>query len=289
MLEFDYLKPQTLEELTTLLHETGGRILAGGTDIIPQMRHNLFSVSLMIDVSELSMLNFIEGNAGWIQIGSLVTHKGIKDSSLLQKENPALVAAAALVGCDQTRNRGTLGGNIANASPAADTIPALLILDAVVVLRSLSGERTLPLNEFILGPRKTLIAADEYIHSVKFLQLSGNWGTSFLKLGERNGMAISVANAAAAVVLGASGMVSDARIALGSVAPVVVRCLEAEAFVIGKQPTDEIIQRAASLCLREISPISDVRSTQEYRAHAAVVLARRALKEAVNQAEGILV
>ena len=205
---------------------------------------------------------------------------------MLKTANPALVAAAVSVGCDQTRHRGTLGGNIANASPAADTIPALLIFDAQVRLLRNGGERAMPLQEFLVGPGRTQLTAGELIHSVAFSRLSGLWGAAFQKLGKRNGMAISVVNVAAAVVLDSSGVVQDARIALGSVAPKVVRSPGAENFLIGRKAEPGVVRDAANAVVADISPISDVRSTVEYRRHAACVLTRRALEQAIEQARG---
>jgi CO/xanthine dehydrogenase FAD-binding subunit len=284
MQEFDFLRPRNLGELSTALRQGGCRIIAGGTDVIPRMRRDQLSASMVIDISDLEDLRGITQDGDWISIGALTTHRQILQAPLLQKHNPALVAAAASIGCDQTRNRGTLGGNIANASPAGDTIPPLLVFDAEVALNGPEVRRTLPLEEFITGPGETRMQTDEFIHSLKFRKLSGAWGAAFEKLGKRSGMAISVANAAAAVVLNSKGRIEHARLALGSVAPVVLRCADAEAFLSGRVPTQETLQEAANLCASGISPISDVRATADYRRYAAVVLARRALQAAVDRA-----
>jgi carbon-monoxide dehydrogenase medium subunit len=288
MQDFKFIRPQSLDELTLSLHETGGQIIAGGTDIIPQMRHNLFPAKVLLDASRIGELMFIEERGDQIVLGALTTLQEIASSSLLQSANPALVAAAETVGCRQTRNRGTLGGNIANASPAADTVPPLLIFNAEVRLMHMNGERTLPLAEFLRGPGETQLGSGELIHSVAFKRLSGVWGASFLKLGKRNGMAISVVNAASALVLDASGMVKDARLALGSVAPKVVRCTKAEEILVGHAPTQKIIKQAAEAVIEDISPISDVRATRDYRCHAAVVLTRRVLEQSAADAKGRL-
>src|SRR3990172_5235000 len=214
--EFDFLSPASLRELVAALDETGGRIVGGGTDVIPKMRRDLFSTSCLVDASHIAELRFIEQTDDEISIGALTTHQEIVDSPLLQAVNPALVAAAASVGCGQTRHRGTLGGNIANASPAADTIPPLLVFDAQVRLLRKDRERMLPLREFLVGPGKTKLEPGELIHSVVFSRLSGAWGAAFQKLGKRNGMAISVVSVAISVVLDPSGKVRDARVALGS-------------------------------------------------------------------------
>jgi CO/xanthine dehydrogenase FAD-binding subunit len=286
MQEFDFLRPDSLGELVRILDETGGRVVAGGTDVIPRMRHNLFSTLILVDASNITGLRFIEESDDQIAIGALTTHQEMADSALLQAVNPALVAAAASVGCNQTRHRGTLGGNIANASPAADTIPALLVFDAQVRLLRKDGERSMPLEEFLIGPGKTNLASGELIHSVAFSRPSGAWGVAFQKLGKRNGMAISVVSVAAAIVLDSAGVVQDARVALGSVAPTVVRSPGAEKMLIGHKAASEAVQNAANEVVVDISPISDVRSSAEYRQHAARILTRRALEQAIEQAKG---
>ncbi len=286
MQEFDFLRPASLQELVETLDGTGGRVVAGGTDIIPRMRRDLFPASVLVDASNVAELDFIEETDDEISIGALTTHQQMVDSALLQAVNPALVAAAASVGCNQTRHRGTLGGNIANASPAADTVPALLIFDAQIRLMRKDGERIVSLREFLVGPGKTKLESGEIIHSVTFSRLSGAWGAAFQKLGKRNGMAISVVSVAAAVVLDISGVVQDARVALGSVAPTVVRSPKVEKMLIGREASPGVIQDAANAVAADISPITDVRSTAEYRRHAAFTLTRRALEQAIEQARG---
>ncbi len=286
MQEFDFLRPASLRELVVMLDEAGGRIIAGGTDVIPKMRRDLFSASILIDASTIAELNFIEETDNEISIGALTTHQAIADSTLLQTANPALTKAAASVGCHQTRHRGTVGGNLANASPAADTVPALLAFDAVVRLVRKDGERMMPLKDFFIAPGKTKLESGEVIHSVAFRRLSGAWGAAFLKLGKRNGMAIAVVSVAAAVVLDSSGKIRDARIALGSVAPMAVRSPRAEKMLLGQEASAGVVNDAANAIAEDISPINDVRSTAEYRRHAACVLTRRALEQAIEQAKG---
>jgi carbon-monoxide dehydrogenase medium subunit len=286
MQEFDFIRPNSLGELVDVLDETGGRILAGGTDVIPRMRHDLFPASVLVDASDISELSFIEEVDNQIAIGALTTHQEIVDSGLLQSANPALVAAAESVGCRQTRHRGTLGGNIANASPAADTIPPLRVFDAQVRLIGKDSERSIPLEELLVGPGETSLETGELIHSITFSRLSGAWGAAFQKMGKRKGMAIAVVSVAVALVLDGSGLVQDARIALGSVAPTVVHSPRAEKKLIGTEASSGTIQEAANAVIEDISPISDVRSTAEYRGHAAQVLTRRALEDAIEQARG---
>jgi carbon-monoxide dehydrogenase medium subunit len=284
MQEFEFLRPKTLSELLGVLAKTGGSILAGGTDIVPKMRRSQYEASTLVDATQISELRFIREQGERIHIGALTTHQEMADSALLAEVNPALVAAARSVGCEQTRNRGTLGGNLANASPAADTIPPLLIFDANVQILSKTGKNIIPLDDFLISPGKTKLNLGEVITQVSFQPFAGAWGVAFMKLGKRNGMAISVVSAAAGIVLDPNGRISKARLCLGSVAPRVVRSPAVEKILQGQQPTPKILERAAQACLEDISPISDVRSTAEYRQHSAVVVARRVLERAVDQA-----
>jgi len=255
MQEFNFHKPKTLPGLLNILASTDGRILAGGTDIIPKMKRSQLSVSTLVDISQIEPLCFIQREDQRIKIGALITHQEIAESALLKEANPALVTAAETVGSLQTRNRGTLGGNIANASPAADLIPPLIICDADVHIYSKLGERKLPLNELITGPGATRLTPEELIHSVSFRIFTGSWGVSFIKVGKRNGMAISVVSGAAMVKLGTDDKVKDSRICLGSVAPRVVRSPRAEMCLEDRVPSTEIIDRAAQAAINLVEMV----------------------------------
>lgn len=284
MQEFDFLRPMTLSELTRLLGETNGNIIAGGTDIIPKMKRSQYPTSMVIDISQIEELRFIRRKKGRIKIGALTTHQDIAGSALLFDYNPALVSAAKTVGCEQTRNRGTLGGNIANASPAADTIPPLLIFDTNIHLHGKTGGRTISLRDFLVGPGITKLMEGEFIRSVSFKPFKGGWGAAFQKLGKRNGMAISVVSAAAAIKFGADGKIAQARLSLGSVAPKVVRSSRAESVLTGQYLTSKILEEASHVCLEDIAPISDIRASAEYRRKSAKVIAYRVLSQAANDA-----
>jgi CO/xanthine dehydrogenase FAD-binding subunit len=284
--EFNLNRPVTITELKEQLSQPGTRILAGGTDIVPQMRQGRFSSPVLIDTSGIKSLNFIEDKGSEILIGALTTHREIADSTLIKNTNSALTAAAESIGCEQTRSRGTLGGNIANASPAGDTLPALLVFQACLLLQKLGGERQLTLEDFIKGPGETDLKPGEFIHSVKYFPLLGKWGCSFLKLGKSEGINLSVVNAAAAVVLDESGVIEDVRLAVGAVAPVVFRCRKTEDYLKGKKATSNVYNKVSDLVQEEINPITDLRSTDTYRNHSAGVVLRRVLENAVVQARG---
>lgn len=284
MQEFNYHRPVTITELKEYLSQPGARILAGGTDIVPKMRQGKFSAQILVDTSGVRAMRFIEDQGSEIVLGALTTHQEAADSALLRNVNPALVTAAESIGCQQTRSRGTLGGNIANASPAADTLPPLLIFDASLLLQNLESERRVSLEDFLLGPGKTDLRDGEFIHSISFKPLFGLWGCSFIKVGKRSGMAISVVSTAVAVELNHKDRISDVRIALGSVAPTAIRCRKVEEALLDKEPEAALMKQIHDACKEEINPISDIRSTKEYRDHAAAVVIHRALESAVEQA-----
>jgi carbon-monoxide dehydrogenase medium subunit len=280
MQSFNYLAPHSQNELCQVLCNTAGKIIAGGTDMLPQMRNLKQTPSTLIDISHISDLRYIQESEDEVLIGALTTWSDILESPLIQKTAPALAQAASLVGAPMTRNRGTIGGNLGNASPAADSLPPLLTLDAIVHLNSQSGQRQVPLRNFLTGPGTTDLKADEYIQQVSYKKVALPFGNVFNKLGPRQGMTISIASVAVLLALDANGKITLARIALGAVAPTAVRCPDAEAFLLGKEPSTELWQEAAHQVRKAIAPIDDVRGTQEYRHHIAGILTRRALQTA---------
>ncbi len=275
---FNFTVPATVEEACRLLDETGGKVIAGGTDVIPQMRDGRFQADHLIDLSQLKELSYIKATNGEITIGGLTNYRLLEDSSLLKEEATALAQAAALVGGVQTRVRGTLGGNIANASPAGDTLPPLLLFDAQITLVSSAGERKMSLEECLRGPGLTAIKNGEIIREISFARLPEGTKTSFVRLGNRRGMAISVVGVAALLRLGPDDIVEDVRIALGAVAPTAVRCPESEALLRGKRLTGKGIEKAAEAAVLACSPIDDVRASAVYRRHGVRVLVSRSLR-----------
>jgi CO/xanthine dehydrogenase FAD-binding subunit len=288
MQEIEFLAAATLDDAYRLLGDTGGRVIAGGTDVIVQMQRGVFPADTLIDVSGIPDLRFIRAETGRISVGALTTYADVLASRLLHKVAPALVEAAATVGAPQTRSRGTMGGNIGNASPAGDLLPPLLALDATVRLTSAAGMRFLALDEMLVGPRQTRLASGEIIHSVSFERPLSPSGAVFLKLGNRNGMAISVVNAAVALALDGRGKITVGRVALGAVAPRAVRCPHAEAILSGQQPSAALFDEAARAVQGDIAPITDIRGTAAYRRQAAERLVNRALQLAFEQAAGRL-
>ncbi len=284
MQDVEYYRATTLDEVGTLMADTGGRMLAGGTDLIPRMRKGMLKDIALVDVSRVQALTGIREVNGQIEIGALTTHMDMFDSGLLQETAPSLLEAVRTIGCPQTRARGTLGGNLANASPAADTAPPLLVMDADIKLWKAGRERNVALAQFFTGPGTTCLEVGEVLCKVVFKKPTGKWGSSFLKLGKRKGMAISVSSAAVFIQMDEKKIIRQARVALGSVAPTPVRSSSVEKQLLGKPLSNEVMKEVAQFCLEDISPISDLRATADYRKRTAAVLVERCLLRAAERA-----
>ncbi|MBI3761008.1 MAG: xanthine dehydrogenase family protein subunit M [Chloroflexi bacterium] len=277
----NYHSAATVDEALAVLAERRekARIVAGATDIIIEIERNVRrGIEMLIDITRVPGLDGITlDEQGWIHLGPLVTHNQCVASKLIAERALPLAEACWEVGAPQIRNRATVAGNLITASPANDTITPLMALDAVVTLRSTRGERTAPLSKFYSGVRRTVMEPDELMVDIAFPAMSAAERGMFVKLALRRAQAISVVNVAAIVSLEA-GVVNRARIALGSVAPTIVRAADAEAFLAGKPLDDSTIARAAELALGAAKPIDDVRATAEYRAEMVRVTTARALR-----------
>jgi CO/xanthine dehydrogenase FAD-binding subunit len=286
MQEFEFHSPKSLNEVYDFLEKKGGKLIAGGTDVIPQMANGRFQAAMLIDLSSLEELSFIKKEDDVIHIGALTKYSSLINSDLLQATAPVLVEAARTVGAVQTQNRGTIAGNIGNASPAGDLLPPLLVLNAVVTLTNREGVRQVPLSKFLLGPGKTDLSQGEIIYQISFKKPDPETRSSFIKFGNRQAMAISVVSTAVLLKVDLSEKVEDIRIALGAVAPTPIRCRRAENVLRGKKMTAALIEETAALAAEESSPISDVRASANFRRHAAQVLVQRGLHNCLSSESG---
>ena len=273
-----YIAPHTLQELLAVLNQKRGlaKIISGGTDLIPQMRIGKLSPLILVDPIHLPQSGITESD-GFISLDARITHAQVISSRIIQRGFPALVAACQQVGAPPIRNRGTLAGNLANASPAADSALPLLVYDARVVASSLSGERILPLVEFYTGPGQTRLVEDEFIREIQIPNMTSGTRAIFIKLGLRQAMAIAIASVAVRLSFDKSGKITEARIALGSVAPTPLRAFQAEAILQSAPLSTDTIQFAAQVARQAAAPISDVRASAGYRSQMVAVLVKRAL------------
>lgn len=278
-------RPKTLEEALELLAaDPGLRPIAGGTDVVVQLRDGRMPAAGLVDLSALDLVGIRE-TADGIEIGAATSMDEITRSPLVRAAAPALAEAAGQVGAWPIQCRATLGGNLGNASPAADTAPPLIAAGAEVVPTAISGERRLPVEELFLGPGQTALAPGELIRSVAVPAArpagDGRVVERFAKLGPRREQIISVVVMALRATVAADGTIIGIRIAVGSVAPTPVRARAAEASVTGRRPDARVRREAARALQDDISPIDDVRAPARYRRITAAVLLDRLLEGTV--------
>jgi CO/xanthine dehydrogenase FAD-binding subunit len=270
--------PQHLFEAYQKLAAGPTRPIAGGTDIMVAITGELGELpDRMLDLSRLDDLRGISLEPGRLVLGAGTTYTEIRRSTLCREHLPALVEAAATIGAAQIQNRGTLGGNIANASPAGDTLPILLAADAIILVGGQRGEREIAASDFFVEYRTTALAPDELILQVRFPLVRGR-EVRFRKVGTRRAQAIS--KVVMALAWHDRDGWSDVRLALGSVAATPIRAKATEAVLEGAQPTPEVADRAAETLAGELQPIDDVRSTADYRRSVAARVLHRLLRDA---------
>lgn len=272
-----YTAPGTLEEALTLLAaDPANTVIAGGTDLIPGVRAGNRQPAVLVDVRRLGLTEIKVEDDG-LCLGAGLTFADLLYSKDVAASYPALAAAAAEVGGPPIRNRATLGGNLVNASPAADGAPPLLVYDASVVLTGTDGRREVPLTDFFEGPGHTVLNPGEILTKVRLSRPTQRTVSAFLKLGTRNAMAVSIVSAAGRVDIDDSGRVNRCRIALGAVAPTPIRAADAEMFVVAEGLTDESIAEASAIAARVAPPIDDLRASADYRRRMIEVLVSRLL------------
>jgi CO/xanthine dehydrogenase FAD-binding subunit len=285
MKSFEFFAAKDSNHAVTLLAQHAPnakiKIIAGGTDLLADLKFTAHGPDVVVDISRAEDLKNITITEQGLSIGALVTHTQIMRSPIIRQLFPALVDAAHTIGAVQTRNLGTLGGNLVTAVPSMDSGPTLMALEAIVTIAGNEGRRQVPLSEFFVGPRKTILKPDELLAEIIIPKQNLGKPTHFLKFGLRKGQALALVN------VGASFWVDwdkntflAPRIALGAVAPKVIRAVQAEAYLEGRAITPEAMAEAGRVAVSDAKPISDFRASAEYRRNLVAVLTKRALEGA---------
>jgi carbon-monoxide dehydrogenase medium subunit len=280
----EYLVPKTLNETLTLLKKgkDKSKLIAGGTNVIPGMRAKTLKPEILIDISQLKNLSYIKDEKKRIRIGGLTTISGLASSKIVQDHAPILTEAANQLGNPLVRNRATIAGNLADASPAADTAVPLLVLEATVVIEMDGGKhRQIPIDQFFLGPNQTVLKKDEMIREIIIPKPNSNRKMGYYKLGLRNAMTISVVSVAILMEM-ERDRCRKVRIGLGAVAPKPIRAYGIEAMLIDQKITEELVQACCEKMEGEIQPITDIRASAEYRRSMASVLLRRLIQQVTS-------
>ena len=288
MKAFEFFSARDARHAVALLaeHAPSVKVLAGGTDLLADLKFSSHTPKVVVDISRVHDLKALEVTEDGLRIGSLVTHTEIMRSPIIRDMFPALVDAAHTIGAVQTRNLGTLGGNLVTAVPSMDSGPTLVALEAKVTIEGPAGRRQMSLADFFLGPRKTDLKPDELLAEILIPKENLGKPTHFLKFGLRKGQALALVNVAASFWVDWEKNVFKApRIALGAVAPKVIRTPQAEAFLEGRAISVEAMAEAGALAVNEAKPISDFRASAGYRRDLIAVLTRRALEGAYALAQ----
>lgn len=273
-----YFRPTTLPQALEILKEHGARLapIAGCTDLSVAREEKTLDKHAYLDLSFIESLKGITEGDGYITVGAMATHAEISESPVIMRKASILAQACLTIGSPLIRNRGTMGGNVSHASPSGDSIPALYVLNAEMCLDSTKGPKWVPAVSYFKGPGKTVRSQDQLLTAMRFRPAPG-YLHIYQKLGQRKALACSKASLAF-VAKADTGEMLDVRIACGAVAPTVVRCPRTEKFLEGKRVDEELIVKAKELIISEVTPISDLRSTKEYRKEVMGELLEKALR-----------
>ena len=282
--DFEYEAPTTLAEAVGLLaeHQDEASVLAGGQSLIPLMALRLARPPVLVDINGLSELSGVSVSDGWVAVGAMTREYVAEESETVAETLPLLAAALPLIGHEAIRSRGTIGGSLAHADPAAELPAVARALGAEFVVRSQSGERVIPAAEWFEGYLATARRPDEILVEVRFPAAGPGTGASFQEVARRHGDFAMVGLAASLTL--ADGAVSDARLAFSGIADVPVRAAEAEAFLVGQEPSAQLFEEAARRATADIDPPADLHGSAEYRKKVAAALVRRGLRAAADSA-----
>jgi xanthine dehydrogenase FAD-binding subunit len=276
-----YLKVSSIEEILRHIDEPGSRILCGGTDLLVKMRSGLISPQRLLDISEVEALRTIEEEGEWVTIGAAVTEGEILSSRIVIERLPLLATVILHLGSVQIRNRGTLGGNLVNASPAADSAIPLLLYDAEVILESARGERRMSVEDFLRGPGRTALEEGEFLRTILIPIPKEELTPFFHKVGRRKALTIAIASLGALLRM-KNGVIEEVRLAAGSVAPTPIRLHRVEERLAGSELCDSAIASARELASQSVSPIDDIRASADYRRQVIADLVARFLRNALT-------
>ena len=285
MRRFELALPESLDDCLRLLAERGPetKLLAGGTDLLPQMKNSVVMPKRVIDLSGVARVKILESDAKGLRIGAAVPARQLEQDPRVRAGYASVAESAALIGSVQVRNLATVGGNLCNAAPSADMAPPLVALEAQAVIAGPKGERRVPLSDFFTGVRTTVLGPDELLVEIVASAPGAHSGGCYIRHTPRRELDIAVVGVASQVTL-ANGVCAKARIALAAVAPTPVRATTAEAALEGRPLTPELIERAADLAAQGARPISDQRGSADFRRHLVRVLTRRTLTTALARA-----
>lgn len=289
MHSFEYDAPTTLQDAIELLSQApqSSRPMAGGTDLIDQMRVGRYRPDRLIDVKKIAELNVLELNEQGLRLGAAVPCRRILAEPKIVAQYSALADSCRILGGIQIQSRASVGGNLCNSGPAADSTPSLIALQATCVIAGPQGRREVPVEAFCTGPGKNVLQSDELLVELHFPPVSGAYGSHYRRLIPRNEMDIAVVGVGAAVRLDESqSRFGMARIGLAAVAPTPLLAQQAGDDLAGEPINDDVIDRAAEACAAIVQPIDDMRGTVAYRRHVTSVLVRRVLHAAVQRARG---
>lgn len=277
----DYLRPKNVEDALQMLkrYKSKAKLIAGGTNLLPEVRAKVLRSQAFVDISHLKNLSYIKEEKKRIRMGALTTISELASSNVLKKHAPILFDAANQLGNPLVRNRGTIAGNLADASPAADTAVPLLALEATVITKRHGGKsRQIPIDQFFVGPNQTVLKNDEIIREIVFFKPNSNTQMGYAKLGLRNAMAISVVSVAV-LMERQKDECKKVRIALGAVAPKPIRAYQTEKMLVDEEVTKKLIDSCCQEIEKEVHPITDIRASAEYRKSIASVLLKRLIQQ----------
>lgn len=284
----EYFAPKTVEEALALLYREGGKIIAGGQSLLILMQRGLIAPKYLIDIKGISSLDYIKfDEKKGLRIGSLTTHRAIEKSPVIRERFSVLAETELKLGSIQTRNWGTMGGNLCNCDPRGDLAPVLIAMNGKLKMTSQRGERSIPVEDFSRNSFDTILEHDEILTEIQIPNPPPLTGTVYTKFTKREGDMAIVGIGVSMTLNWKDGTCKDARIALGAVAPIAMRAKRAERVLIGKEINDQLLEETARIAAEETRPISDIYASEKYRRELVKVLMRQAGREALGRAKKI--